>query len=157
MKESYRKGIASHPGAESCVASREAVIEALKRGKCRQGIELRNNRDRSADVVQHGGRQHWRERKREHPLDSAQSETETPRAGTGRPHRRPSCRLRRDRLEKAMRQKSSMHVGGESDGCVVPTKCPVARRQSVSASNPNAQKQQLTSIVNSLANSNVCD
>jgi group II intron reverse transcriptase/maturase len=28
------------------------------------------------------------------------------------------------RLEKAMSQKSNMHVGGESDGCVVPTKCP---------------------------------
>ena len=28
------------------------------------------------------------------------------------------------RLEKAMSQKSNMHVGGESDGRVVPTKCP---------------------------------
>ena len=28
------------------------------------------------------------------------------------------------RLEKAMSQKSNMHVGGESDGCVVPMKCP---------------------------------
>ena len=29
MKESYRKGLAIHPGPESCVASREATIEAL--------------------------------------------------------------------------------------------------------------------------------
>ena len=29
MKESYRKGLASHPGPESCVASREAALEAL--------------------------------------------------------------------------------------------------------------------------------
>ena len=29
MKESYRKGVASHPDPESCVASREAAIEAL--------------------------------------------------------------------------------------------------------------------------------
>ena len=28
------------------------------------------------------------------------------------------------RLEKAMSQESNMHAGGESDGCVVPTKCP---------------------------------
>ena len=28
------------------------------------------------------------------------------------------------RLEKAMSRKSSMHVDGESDGCVVPMKCP---------------------------------
>ena len=32
MKESYRKGIASHPGPESCVASRKAAIEALTGG-----------------------------------------------------------------------------------------------------------------------------
>jgi len=29
-----------------------------------------------------------------------------------------------DRLEKAMSQESSMHAGGESDGCAVPAKCP---------------------------------
>ena len=29
MKESYRKGVAIHPGPESCEASREAGIEAL--------------------------------------------------------------------------------------------------------------------------------
>jgi RNA-directed DNA polymerase len=28
------------------------------------------------------------------------------------------------RLEKAMSRESNMHAGGESDGCVVPTKCP---------------------------------
>jgi RNA-directed DNA polymerase len=28
------------------------------------------------------------------------------------------------RLEKAMSRKSNMHAGGESDGCVVPSKCP---------------------------------
>jgi hypothetical protein len=28
------------------------------------------------------------------------------------------------RLEKAMSRKSNMHAGGESDGCVLPSKCP---------------------------------
>jgi hypothetical protein len=28
MKESHRKGVANHPDPESCVASREAAIEA---------------------------------------------------------------------------------------------------------------------------------
>ena len=60
MKESYGKGVASHPGPELCLASREAAIEALT------GIELRNNRDRSADVVYQGGRQHPRVRYRKH-------------------------------------------------------------------------------------------
>jgi hypothetical protein len=40
---------------EPSVPSRKAAIEALTGGKCRQGMELRNNRDRSADVVQQGG------------------------------------------------------------------------------------------------------
>ena len=42
MKESYREGIANHPGPEPCEGSREAVLEALDRGICRLGIELRN-------------------------------------------------------------------------------------------------------------------
>jgi hypothetical protein len=36
----------------------------------------------------------------------------------------PIVQIAAGRLEKAMSQKSNMHVGGESDGCVVPTKCP---------------------------------
>ena len=36
----------------------------------------------------------------------------------------PDTKLCSGRLEKVMSQKSSMHVGRESDGRVVPTKCP---------------------------------
>jgi len=36
----------------------------------------------------------------------------------------PIVQFAAGRLEKAMSQKISMHVGGESDGCVVPMKCP---------------------------------
>ena len=39
----------------------------------------------------------------------------------------PSAPVEEDaagRLEKAMSRKSNMHAGGESDGCVLPTKCP---------------------------------
>ena len=35
----------------------------------------------------------------------------------------PIVQFAAGRLEKAMSQKSNMHVGGESDGCVVPVKC----------------------------------
>ena len=42
MKESYRKGVANHPGPEPCRRSREAALEALDRGICRLGMELRN-------------------------------------------------------------------------------------------------------------------
>jgi RNA-directed DNA polymerase len=36
----------------------------------------------------------------------------------------PVAELAAGRLEKAMSRESNMHIGGESDGCVVPTKCP---------------------------------
>ena len=42
MKESHREGVANHPGPEPCEGSRKAALEALGRGICRLGIELRN-------------------------------------------------------------------------------------------------------------------
>lgn len=49
----------------------EGCQRSVDRGKCRQGIELRNNRDRPRSL---------------RPLACM----ETPRTGTGRPHQRPS-------------------------------------------------------------------
>lgn len=46
MKESYREGIASHPGPEPCEGSRKAALEALDRGICRLGMELRKRQFR---------------------------------------------------------------------------------------------------------------
>jgi hypothetical protein len=57
MKESYREGIASHSGPEPCEGCREAALEALDRGICRLGIELRNRVFRGADGVRQHGRQ----------------------------------------------------------------------------------------------------
>ena len=42
MKESYRKDLANHPGPKPCEGGRKAALEALDRGICRLGIELRN-------------------------------------------------------------------------------------------------------------------
>src|SRR5712664_4180276 len=101
---------------------------SVDRGTCRLGIELRNNRDRSADVVQQGGKQHRRMRSRQHPPDSAQSETPGMHGNSTRENREtPSAPVVEDvarRLEKALSPKSNMHVDGESDGRIVPTKCP---------------------------------
>ena len=36
----------------------------------------------------------------------------------------PAAEEAAGRLEKAMSRESNMHAGGESDGCVVPAKCP---------------------------------
>ena len=38
MKESYREGVASHPGPQPCEGGREAALEAWERGIRRQGI-----------------------------------------------------------------------------------------------------------------------
>ena len=58
MKESYREGIANRPGPEPCEGGREVALEALDRGICRLGIELRNQGVRGADGVRSAGRQH---------------------------------------------------------------------------------------------------
>ena len=57
MQESYREGVANHPGPEPCEGSRKAALEALDRGICRLGIELRNLALRGADGVRQYGRQ----------------------------------------------------------------------------------------------------
>jgi hypothetical protein len=57
MKESYREGVASRPGPEPCEGGRKAALEALDRGICRLGIELRNRVFRGADGVRQQGRQ----------------------------------------------------------------------------------------------------
>lgn len=51
MKESYRKGLANHPGPEPCEGGRKTALEALDRGICRLGIELRNQPLRDAHGV----------------------------------------------------------------------------------------------------------
>ena len=59
MKESYRKGVANHPGLESCGGGRKTALEAFDRGICRLGIELRNGPiiRGEADGVTKAGRQ----------------------------------------------------------------------------------------------------
>jgi len=51
MTESYRKDLANHPGPEPCEGGRKVALEALDRGICRLGIELRNQPLRDAHGV----------------------------------------------------------------------------------------------------------
>jgi len=60
MKESYREGIANHPGPEPCEGGRKDALEALDRGICRLGMEFRNRAFRGADSVRRSGRQQVR-------------------------------------------------------------------------------------------------
>jgi len=98
MKESYRKGVASHPGPESCVASRKAAIEALTGGSAGRVLSceiIANGVPTPFIKVEGNTGGHviasirWTPRSLR-PLACM----ETPRAGTGRPHRRPTCNER---------------------------------------------------------------
>ena len=51
MRESYREGVANRPGPEPCEGDGNVVLEALDRGICRLGIELRNQPMRDAHGV----------------------------------------------------------------------------------------------------------
>jgi len=57
MKESHREGVANHSGPEPCEGGGNVALEALDRGICRLGIELRNRVFREADGVRQHGRQ----------------------------------------------------------------------------------------------------
>jgi RNA-directed DNA polymerase len=97
---------------------------SVDRGTGRQGIELRNNRIRSADAVPRGGRPHRARREREHRVDSAQSKTPGMSGNSTRENREtPSSPVTvAGRQEKGMSPTSRMHADGESDGRIVPTK-----------------------------------
>src|SRR6202035_866588 len=99
MKESHRKGVANHPGPESCAGSRETVGEALTGAHA--GWVL------SCEIIATGvptsfnmaegniggcalASIHWTLRSQR-----PQACMETPRARTGRPQRRPSGKMRR--------------------------------------------------------------
>lgn len=87
MKESYREGIANHSGPEPCGGVRKGAPEALSRGICRLGIELRNRVLRDADGVRQYGRQHGGERDRKRALGPAESKTPCMRRNSMRENR----------------------------------------------------------------------
>src|SRR5258708_30028533 len=93
---------------------------SVDRGTCGLGIELRNNRDQSADVVPHGGRQHRRMRHRKYPQDSAQSETPGMYGNSTRENREtPSMPAGKDtagRVGEALWPKDKKPVAGEGGG-----------------------------------------
>ena len=82
MKVSYSEGVANHTGSESCAGDRKGPGEALTGGRAGQPLSReietpprKRGLLRGADAVEISGRQDWRRRKRETPLDSARSET----------------------------------------------------------------------------------
>jgi len=114
MKESYREGVASHPGPQPCEGGRKAALEALERGIRRQDIELRNQLIPGADAVRAVGRQHEGGRQRETALGPAESQTPGMRRNSMRENRETPVAARQptDRRENAMSGKSLMHGQG---------------------------------------------
>jgi hypothetical protein len=74
MRTPYFEGLATREGPESCVGDPRGRSEALTGVRAGWAIEPRNQRDRGADAVPVGGRQHRRRRYREAPADPARSE-----------------------------------------------------------------------------------
>src|SRR5881396_747191 len=82
MKDSYSEGLATRADSESCIFVRKGASEALTGVRAGQvwSREIEPpSRQRwplwGADAVELSGRQDWRRRKREMPLDPARSET----------------------------------------------------------------------------------
>ena len=99
MKESYREGVANHPGPEPCEGGRKAALEALDRGIRRQDIELRNQLVPGVDPVRAVGRPHGCGRQRESVRGPAESKTPGMRRNSKRENREapwlPVGRMRR--------------------------------------------------------------
>ena len=89
MKDSYSEGLATRADSESCIFVRKGASEALTGVRAGQvwSREIEPpSRQRwplwGADAVELSGRQDWRRRKREMPLDPARSETLSMHAST---------------------------------------------------------------------------
>ena len=74
MRTPYIEGLATHDVPESCVGDPQGRSEAWTGVRAGWAIEPRNQRNRGADAVPVGGRQHRRRRYREAPADPARSE-----------------------------------------------------------------------------------
>ena len=131
MKESYREGVANHPGPEPCEGGGNVALEALDRGICRLGIELRNHVFWGADGGSDGPEGH----NAAHAFASAQRPhgVEDPRHAEKLHAREPGDPVvirgqhSADRRENAMSDKTLVYDSGESYSGIVPTKQPNKR------------------------------
>src|SRR2546422_8797750 len=99
MKASHRKGVATHPDPESCVASRKATIEALTGAHVGRALscEIIASGVPTSYHVTEGHTAGGAIASLSRTLRSLRPQAcmETPRARTGRPHRHASPMARR--------------------------------------------------------------
>ena len=124
MKESHRKGIASHPDPESCVAGREAAIEALTGAHAGRVLspENREPERRRCQAKRKATRTEWNLSRLRgvidptHAWNSMQGNQEVPVLPAAVRKRRAGGGTHKGHL--------LMHGAGKSDCRVVPEKAP---------------------------------
>ena len=126
MKQPHKKGVAIHLGPESCADGREAVGEALTGGHAGQpsSSEITTSARRPCPDK---GKATLGSAPSEQPPGVAESETLSMRGSSMRENREtpgipPQPATEGGRPEKATSRTSGVHVLGESDDLVVPTK-----------------------------------
>jgi len=126
MKESYRKGPASHPGPESCVGRRKTADEALTGVHTDQVLSCEIRQFGVPTLLSEAEGHADGDANRESSLDPAQSKTLSMRGNSMRENREipgmPVKDRETGRLGKATNHKPSTNVLGKSDGRIVLTK-----------------------------------
>jgi len=126
MKESHRKGPASHPDPESCVGRREAAGEALTGAHAEPVLSCEIKLSREPTLLTPAEGNTTDGVTGESPAVPAQSKTRTMRGnslhGTREAPPMSVDEVSSGRSEKAEGRTSDMYVGGESDGRIVPKK-----------------------------------
>src|SRR5262245_25791997 len=126
MKESYRKGIASHPDPKSCGSGRKASAEALTGAHAGQP-SICEIRPSGVPTLLCEAEGHTETGVTGEPItDPAQSETLCMRENSSHGNREipssPAADGATGRPGKATSRTSGMYGDGKSDGCVVPQK-----------------------------------
>src|SRR5262245_30927361 len=126
MKESYRKGLASRPGPESCGSSRKAPAEAVTGAHAGQPSSCEIRQSGVPTLLSEAEGNTGIGVTGEPVADPAQSETLCMRGNSSRGNREipspPAADGATGRPEKASSRTSGMHGDGKSDGRIVPQK-----------------------------------
>lgn len=128
MKVRYRKGLANHPGPESCGGAREGVVEALTGESAGQPLS-REIRQSGAPTLLSEAEGHIGEGATREPSTSpTRSKTLSMRRSS--PNRNceissaPAVKLAAGGSGKALGRTPDIHAGEKSDACVVPMNDP---------------------------------
>ena len=128
MKVRHRKGIANHPGPESCGGGREVAVEALTGESAGQPLS-REIRQSGAPTLLSEAEGHIGEGAIREPSTSpTRSKTLSMRRSS--PNRNceissvPAAQLAAGGSGKASGRTPDIHAGEKSDACVVPMNCP---------------------------------